>query len=206
MAAMIRLGLTGGIGMGKSTAAELLAKRGAKISDSDEIARELVEPGQPALQAIAEAFGVEVLRSDGSLDRGHVAGLVFGDIEARRTLESILHPRIRDTWQGNLARWAGEGESIGVAVIPLLYETGCEEAFDKIVCVACSPELQRKRLRQRDWSDEEIDRRIAAQLNAEEKMKRADHVVWTDGPMDAHAAQWDALLACWSGESSTVVA
>ena len=86
------------------------------------------------------------------------------------------------------------------------YETGREEACDKIVCAACSPELQRKRLRQRDWSDEEIARRIAAQLNAEEKMKRADHVVWTDGPMDAHAAQWDALLACWSGESSTVVA
>ena len=163
------------------------------------IARESVELGQPALQAIAEAFGNEVLRADGSLDRGHVAGLVFGDNEARRTLEGILHPRIRDTWQGNLARWAGEGESIGVAVIPLLYETGCEEAFDKIVCVACSPELQRKRLRQRDWSDEEIDRRIAAQMSATEKMKRADHVVWTDGPVSAHADQWDDLLARWRG-------
>ena len=91
MAAMIRLGLTGGIGMGKSTAAELLAKRGAKISDSDVIARESVELGQPALQAIAEAFGNEVLGADGSLDRGRVAELVFGDDAARRTLEDILH-------------------------------------------------------------------------------------------------------------------
>ena len=204
MAAMIRLGLTGGIGMGKSTAAELLAKRGAKISDSDVIARESVELGQPALQAIAEAFGNEVLGADGSLDRGRVAELVFGDDAARRTLEDILHPRIRATWLGNLDRWAWEGVALGVAVIPLLYETGSEAAFDRIVCVACSPETQRERLRQRDWSDEEIDRRIAAQMSATEKMKRADHVVWTDGPVSAHADQWDDLLARWRGASSTV--
>ena len=203
MAAMIRLGLTGGIGMGKSTAAELLAKHGAKISDSDVIARELAEPGQPALQAIAEAFGNEVLRADGSLDRGRVAELVFGDDAARRTLEDILHPRIRATWLGNLDRWAGEGVALGVAVIPLLYETGSEAAFDRIVCVACSPETQRERLRQRDWSDEEIDLRIAAQMSTTEKMKRADHVVWTDGPVSAHADQWDDLLARWWGASST---
>ena len=204
MAAMIRLGLTGGIGMGKSTAAELLAKRGAKISDSDVIARELVEPGQPALQAIAESFGNEVLGADGSLDRGRVAELVFGDDAARRTLEDILHPRIRATWLGNLDRWAVEGVALGVAVIPLLYETCSELAFDRIACVACSPETQWKRLRQRDWSDEEIERRIVAQKSAEEKMKRADHVVWTDGPVSAHADQWDELLARWRGASSTV--
>ena len=204
MAEMIRLGLTGGIGMGKSTAAELLAKHGAKISDSDVIARELAEPGQPALQAIAEAFGNEVLRADGSLDRGRVAELVFGDDAARRTLEDILHPRIRATWLGNLDRWAREGVALGVAVIPLLYETGSEAAFDRIVCVACSQETQRERLRQRDWSDEEIDRRIAAQMSTTEKMKRADHVVWTDGPVSAHADQWDDLLARWRGASSTV--
>ena len=92
---------------------------------------------------------------------------------------------------------------LGVAVIPLLYETDCEEAFDKIVCVACSPESQRERLRQRDWSEEEIDRRIAAQLSVQEKMKRADYVVWSDGPVSAHADQWDELLARWSALSST---
>lgn len=204
MAAMIRLGLTGGIGMGKSTAAKLLASRGAKISDSDEIARVLVEPGQPALLAILEAFGTGVLQSNGTLDRERVASLVFGDDVSRKKLEGILHPRIRETWQSSLTSWAERGESIGVAMIPLLYETGCEEAFDKIVCVACSPETQRERLRQRDWSDEEIDRRIAAQLPVREKITRADHVVWTEGSLDAHADQWDVLLACWSSESSTV--
>ena len=204
MAAMIRLGLTGGIGMGKSTAAELLAERGAKVSDSDVIARELVEPGQPAQQAIAEAFGNEVLRADGSLNRGRVAELVFGGDAARRALEDILHPRIRATWLGNLDRWAGKGVALGVAVIPLLYETGSEAAFDRIICVACSPKTQWERLRQRDWSDEEIDRRIAAQMSATDKMKRADHVVWTDGPVSAHADQWDDLLARWRGASSTV--
>ena len=204
MAAMIRLGLTGGIGMGKSMAAELLAERGAKVSDSDVIARELVEPGQPAQQAIAEAFGNEVLRADGSLNRGRVAELVFGDDAARRALEDILHPRIRATWLGNLDRWAGKGVALGVAVIPLLYETGSEAAFDRIICVACSPKTQWERLRQRDWSDEEIDRRIAAQMSATEKMKRADHVVWTDGPVSAHADQWEDLLSRWRGASSTV--
>ena len=203
MASMIRLGLTGGIGMGKSMAAKLLAERGAKISDSDEIARALVEQGQPALGAIVEAFGRDVLQADGSLNRGRVAELVFGDDDARKRLEGILHPRIRETWRANLTRWAGEGEALGVAVIPLLYETGCEEAFDKIVCVACSPESQRERLRQRDWSDQEIDRRVAAQLSVEEKMKRSDHVVWTDGPVSAHADQWGELLARWSALSST---
>lgn len=203
MASMIRLGLTGGIGMGKSMAAKFLAKRGAKISDSDEIARALVEPDEPALGAIAEALGHDVLQADGSLNRSRVAELVFGDDDARKRLEGILHPRIRETWQANLTRWACEGAVLGVAVIPLLYETDCEEAFDKIVCVACSPESQRERLRQRDWSEEEIDRRIAAQLSVQEKMKRADYVVWSDGPVSAHADQWDELLARWSALSST---
>jgi dephospho-CoA kinase len=205
MVSMIRMGLTGGIGMGKSMAAKLLAKRGAKISDSDETARALVEPGQPALGAIAKAFGRDVLQSDGSLNRSRVAELVFGDDDARKRLEGILHPRIRETWQANLTRWACEGAALGVAVIPLLYETGCEESFDKIICVACSPESQRERLRQRDWSEEEIARRISAQLSVEEKMKRADYVVWTDGLVSAHEDQWDELLARWSALSSTEV-
>ena len=145
-----------------------------------------------------------MLGADGSLDRGRVAELVFGDDADRRALEDILHPRIRATWLGNLDRWAGEGVALGVAVIPLLYETSSEAAFDRIVSVACSPQTQRERLRQRDWSDEEIDRRIAAQMSATEKMKRADHVVWTDGPVSAHADQWDDLLARWRGASSTV--
>ncbi len=194
---MIRLGLTGGIGMGKSTAAELLAKRGAKVCDSDALARELVAPGQPALAEIVEAFGGAVLLGDDSLDRAKVGELVFRDSTAREKLEGILHPRIREAWQARLDCWAAVGERLAVAVIPLLFETQAETSFDRIVCVACSPELQRERLRERGWNEGEIDSRLAAQMAVDEKMKRSDHVIWTDGTIEAHAAQWDALLSSW---------
>ncbi len=194
---MTRLGLTGGIGMGKSTAAKLLAKRGAKVCDSDALARELVAPGQPALTEIVEAFGSGVLLRDGSLDRAKVGELVFGDSAARAKLEGILHPCIRETWQTRLDNWAAAGERLAVAVIPLLFETKAESSFDKIACVACSPKLQRERLRGREWSDDQISNRISAQMAVGEKIKRADHVIWTDGTIEAHAAQWDDLLSSW---------
>ena len=187
--------------MGKSTAAELLAKRGAKVSDSDVLARELVDPGQSALAEIVEAFGGGVLREDGSLDRAKVGELVFGDSAAREKLEGILHPRIREAWQARLDGWAAAGERLAVAVIPLLFETQAETSFDRIVCVACSPELQRERLRERGWSDDQISSRLEAQMAVDEKMKRSDHVVWTDGTIEAHAAQWDALLSSWDVEA-----
>jgi dephospho-CoA kinase len=194
---MIRLGLTGGIGMGKSTAAELLAKRGAKVCDSDALARELVAPGQPALAEIVEAFGGGMLLGDGSMDRAKVGELVFGDSAARGKLEGILHPRIREAWQSRLEEWSAGGERLAVAVIPLLFETQAESSFDKIACVACSPELQRERLRARGWRDGEIDSRIAAQMAVGKKIERADHVIWTDGTIEAHTAQWNALLSSW---------
>lgn len=187
--------------MGKSTAAELLAKRGAKLTDSDALAREMVEPGQAALGEIAGAFEEDVLREDGSLDREKVAELVFADPVVREKLEDILHPRIREAWQARLEAWAAAGEPLGVAVIPLLFETGAEESFDKIVCVACTLETQKVRLRERGWSGEQIVQRIGAQMAVSEKMRRSDHVVWTDGPVEAHAAQWDALLSSWGFEA-----
>jgi len=187
--------------MGKSTAATLLAKRGAKVSDTDALARELVEPGQSALAEISTAFGAGVLRDDGSLDRGKVAELVFSDPPAREKLEGILHPRIREAWQARLDAWAAAGEPLGVVVIPLLFETGAEASFDKIVCVACTPEAQQARLRERGWSGEQINQRLEAQLAVEAKMRRSDHVIWTDGPIEAHATQWEALLSSWDEEA-----
>ena len=93
--------------------------------------------------------------------------------------------------------WSVAGERLAVAVIPLLFETKAESSFDKIACVVCSPELQRERLRAREWSDDQISNRISAQMAVGEKIKRADHVIWTDGTIDAHAAQWDDLLSSW---------
>ena len=183
--------------MGKSTAGELLVKRGAKVSDSDALAHELVEPGQAALAEIVEVFGIRILREDGSLDRRKVAELVFTDSAAREKLEKILHPPIREAWQARLEDWAAAGERLGVVVIPLLFETRAEARFDKIVCVACSKEAQRVRLGERGWGDEQICQRLAAQMTVDEKIRRSDHVVWTDGPIEAQVAQWDALLSSW---------
>jgi len=197
---MIRLGLTGGIGMGKSTAAELLAKRGAMVCDSDELARELVEPGQAALAEIVDTFGSVVLREDGSLNRAKVGELVFSNSTAREKLEAILHPCIREAWQARLEDWAVLGERLAVVVIPLLFETQAESSFNKTVCVACSSELQRERLRGREWTDDQISSRIAAQMAVGKKIKRADHVIWTDGTIEVLASQWDELLSSWDVE------
>lgn len=182
-------GLTGGIGMGKSACAQLLRWRGAAVVDTDELARELVEPGQPALQEIAATFGRDFLDAEGRLRREELARLVFADAGARRRLEAILHPRIQDAWRAQVATWRAEGKPLAVVVIPLLFETGAEREFDAVICVACSAETQRQRLLARGWSPEQIEQRIAAQMPIEEKMLRADYVVWTEAGMDVHAQQ-----------------
>ena len=192
---MIRLGLTGGVGMGKSTASNFLYDLGFKVADTDDIARTLVEPGKPALEDIVKAFGKEVLQDNGALNRVKTAELVFSDDSKRLKLEDILHPLIRETWEIRLNEWSAQNEKLGVVVIPLLYETECERYFDKVVCIACSKDIQRQRLRQRGWSDLEIDQRIKAQLSIGEKMSRADYVVWTNGAIDTHANQWKELIS-----------
>ena len=143
---MIRIGLTGGIGMGKSTAAALLAAQGFPVVDTDDLARDIVEPGQPALADIRACFGPGVIAEDGSLRRDEVAKIVFADQEKRRQLEAILHPRIRECWQSSLKRWREAGAAAGVVVIPLLFETGAEKEFDRVLCTACTAGTQMKRL------------------------------------------------------------
>ena len=199
---MIRLGLTGGVGMGKSTASQFLYDLGFKVADTDDIARKLVEPGEPALEDIVKVFGKEVLQDNGELDRKKAAEIVFSDDSKRLKLEEILHPLIRETWELRLNEWSAENEKLGVVVIPLLYETECERYFDKVVCMACSKNTQRQRLLQRGWSDLEIDQRIKAQLLIGEKMSRADYVVWTNGTIDTHAKQWDELISYLFVESA----
>ena len=189
------LGITGGVGMGKSTAQTLLAERDVPLVDTDRLAHELVEPGQPALAEIARQFGTAFLRPDGTLRRDALARLVFGDANARIRLESILHPRIRSRWLAEVDRWRSEGAALGAVVIPLLFETDSASLFDVTVCVACSAAAQQARLKDRGWTEEAIRQRVAAQWPVERKMAAADVVIWTDGDLEAHAAQWDRLLA-----------
>jgi dephospho-CoA kinase len=187
-------GITGGLAMGKSTAGSLLEQRGVSVADTDHIARRLVEPGQPALEEIVSAFGPSVLSANGSLDRKELARRVFANAARRAKLEAILHPRIREDWQAQASRWRASGCARGAVIIPLLFETGAESCFDAIICVACSAASQFERLRKRGWSRAEIRRRLAAQWPVEEKISRADFVIWTDTTLEAHAAQLEKVV------------
>lgn len=188
------LGITGGVGMGKSTAQSILVSKGVRVVDTDELARLLVAPGQPALAEIKARFGTQFLHEDGSLRRELLAGVVFGDANARSRLESILHPRIRARWLAEVERWRSEGALVGAVVIPLLFETNASPSFDLTVCVACSAGTQMRRLKERGWTDSQIQQRIAAQWPIEKKLDASDCVVWTEGSPEVHARQWDQIL------------
>jgi dephospho-CoA kinase len=187
-------GLTGGMGMGKSMAGRLLVERGVAVVDTDDLARKVVEPGQPAWHDVQEAFGPQVIEADGRLRRDELARRVFGDPAALKRLESILHPRIRELWQAQVAAWRVEGRTSAVVVIPLLFETGSVAQFDAVVCLACSAATQRQRLEARGWDQEQIEQRIRAQWPIERKMELADYVVWTEGGVEAHAEQLGRII------------
>ena len=188
-------GLTGGIGMGKSAAAEILTRRGVGLVDTDALARAVVEPGQTALREIQGAFGDAVITADGRLHREALAGIVFADTAARLKLEAITHPRIRELWHEQIAQWRTQQIPIACVVIPLLFETNAETEFDATICVACSAATQRERLRERGWTAEQTGQRIAAQWPVEKKMAKASLVVWNEGSREILAAQLEAILA-----------
>jgi dephospho-CoA kinase len=196
------LGLTGGVGMGKSTCADLLRARHVPVLDTDDLAREVVEPGQPALDEVRRIFGHEVIDAEGRLRRDILARRVFSDSEARKQLEGILHPRIRTLWRAQANAWRDQGRPLGVVAIPLLFETKAETELDAVICVACSPATQLERLKARGWSLEQIEQRIRAQFPAEEKMALSNYVIWTEGSIEIHAAQLDRILALVSRNDS----
>jgi len=187
-------GLTGGVGMGKSTAAGFFLQSGVRLVDTDELAHELVTPGQPALAEIQNQFGAHLLAPDGRLKRDELARLVFADPVARKQLEHILHPRIRERWQAQVEAWRQENCALAMVVIPLLFETGAETSFDKIICVACSPAGQQDRLRARGWPAEQVAGRVAAQWPIGQKIARSHFVIWTEGSVGNHRRQVEAIL------------
>jgi dephospho-CoA kinase len=186
---MKTFGLTGGIGMGKSTVAQLLQQRGVAVVDTDDLARQIVQPGQPALAEICAAFGAGLQNESGQLRRDALAQMVFSDPVARAKLEAITHPRIIQLWRLQLENWRTAGRAAAVVVIPLLFEIEAEAEFAATVCVACSAATQHERLRQRGWTGAQIQQRLSAQLPAPEKMARANFVIWTEGEVAGTAAQ-----------------
>jgi dephospho-CoA kinase len=187
-------GLTGGVGMGKSACAQWLRAHAVPSVDTDDLARQIVEPGQPAVSEIRQTFGPQAVDSEGQLRREFLAGQVFSDARARQQLEAILHPRIRTLWREQVAAWGAEGHELAVVVIPLLFETNAEGEFDVTICAACSAITQRQRLLARGWTVQQMERRIAAQFSIDRKMAGADFVVWTEGLLGATGEQLERIL------------
>jgi dephospho-CoA kinase len=181
---MKTFGLTGGIGMGKSAVTKILCERGVPVVDTDLLAHQIVQPGSPILEKIRREFGNEIVGPDGRLRRDELAKIIFADATARKKLEDIMHPPIRELWLAQIEQWRGEQKPFAIVVIPLLFETSAEKYFDEIVCVACSAETQRQRLLERGWTSGQIEQRIAAQWSIEEKIATANFVVWTEGGLD----------------------
>lgn len=190
------VGLTGGVASGKSEAARGFQSLGISVADADVAARQAVAPGSPGLAEIAEAFGADVLGSDGNLDRAAMRRRVFDDDGARRCLESIIHPRVRAMLQAACADARGP---YAIAAIPLLAESGGRDAYpwlDRILIVDAPTQVQLSRLLQRDGIDDPLARRmIAAQANRIERLRIADDVIVNIGKLGALAAHVAALDA-----------
>nr|WP_241655332.1 dephospho-CoA kinase [Actinomyces oricola] len=187
----LRVGLTGGIGSGKSTVAHLLAVRGAHVVDADVIAREVVEPGQPGLTEIVAVFGTAILAADGALDRRALAERVFHDPAARSVLEAILLPRIAQTaaWRMEAARAGG----VAVYDVPLLVEGGMEDLFDCVLVVEAPRAMRLARLRERGLSRNEAEGRMAGQASDQERRRAADILLPNNGSRQDLAGRVDWL-------------
>ncbi|MEU3964094.1 dephospho-CoA kinase [Streptomyces buecherae] len=193
---MLKLGLTGGIGAGKSEVSRLLASYGAVVIDSDKIAREVVEPGTPGLAAVVAEFGEEILDTEGRLDRPKLGSIVFADPQRLAALNAIVHPLVRDR-SAELESAAG-ADAIVVHDVPLLTENGLAPLFDLVLVVDASPQTQLDRLvRLRGMTEEEARSRMAAQATREQRKVVADLTVDNDGPLEALEPQvrkvWEQL-------------
>ena len=189
------IGLTGGIGSGKSTVAALLAEHGFPVVDADQLAREVVEPGQPALAELAEAFGQDVLHDDGSLNRPELAARAFVDKEHTELLNSITHPRIRQLREQRFRQAADAGADAVVYDMPLLVEQGVDKHMDLTVVVDVDVEERIRRLvSTRGLTEADARRRIAAQVDDAERLAAADVVIDNNGPVEALGEQVEQLV------------
>jgi dephospho-CoA kinase len=195
---MLRIALTGGIATGKSHVVAELQRRGVPCVDADELAHGVMTPGSEATLAIAARFGAGVVDAGGAVDRKALGAMVFADSSARRELEAIVHPAVYRAVAAALRAFETlGGADVAVADIPLLFETGRASEFDRVVATVCAVDAQRSRLAARGLTPTEIDQRLAAQMPAAEKARRAHDVIDTNGSLAATNAQIDTLLHKW---------
>ncbi|GLW22413.1 dephospho-CoA kinase [Microbispora triticiradicis] len=189
---MLKVGLTGGIGSGKSEVSRRLAARGAVVVDADKIAREVVEPGTPGLAQIVAAFGEEVLRPDGTLDRERLGSIVFADTEKLRVLNGIVHPKVGERSE-QLQREAPD-DAVVVYDVPLLAENNLAPLYDVVIVVDTPDDLRLERLlRSRGMPEADARARIAAQASREDRLRIADIVIGNSGSLDELDAQVDKV-------------
>jgi len=191
---MLLVGLTGGIGSGKSTVARMLADRGAVVLSADAFARQAVAAGTPAFRRVVDLFGPDVVGGDGELDRAAIAAIVFDDAERRAALEEVIHPEVRRRIAEGIAAEAGS-DRVVVVDSPLLIETGAHRGFPTVVVVSASPATQIARLLARGMSEQDARARLAAQMPLEDKVVVADVVLDNEGTEEELEAQVERI---WS--------
>jgi dephospho-CoA kinase len=195
---VLTIGLTGGIGSGKSAAAARFVELGAVVVDADAVARQVVEPGSEGLAALVEAFGPGILQPDGSLDRPALAALAFADASRRAVLDGITHPRISERTAQLVTAARESGASVLVYDVPLLVEKEMAPAYDQVVVVETPLDLRLERLEGRGLGREDALARMAAQATDEERRAVADHVLDNSGDLAALHAQVDAVWRTWA--------
>jgi len=198
---MLKVALTGGIATGKSHVLDRLRARGVACLDADLLAHGVTQPGTEATAAIAERFGRDILMADGSVNRSRLGATVFADAGARRDLEAIVHPAVYRAIAAGLRGLERTGSRLAVVDVPLLYETGHERDFDRVIVTVCPVPTQVVRLVARGLSDEHARQRIAAQWPTADKAARADYVIDTDVPLDDTDRQIDAILHSLESEA-----
>jgi dephospho-CoA kinase len=189
------VGLTGGIASGKSTVAKILQSLGAAIVNADDLAREVVEPGHEAWKEIVASFGANILQSDQTLDRQKLRALIFNQPEARKRLESIIHPRVRALAEERIRRYAAAGYPVVIYEVPLLFEGNLQEWLRPVILVACGVETQTARLQKRDHlTAADAEKHIAAQMSLKDKRRLADYVIENNGSLEDLERQTRQIL------------
>ncbi len=192
---MLRVGLTGGIACGKTTVARMFAELGIPVLEADRVAHALLEPGQPAYAAVVAEFGPQVLRADGTVDRGRLGEIVFADRNRLERLNQLVHPGVQEAIEHWFAEQAGRGARVALVEAALLVEAGYHHQLDRLIVVWCRPEQQRERLLARGLSPQQAEQRIAAQMPLEEKCRLADDVVDCSGSLEQTRRQVGVLAA-----------